>query len=164
MTLGQFSVVVGAPTRWVQNAMAVLGLPARYDAEGARRIALVRVVHEACGIPLARAYVLAGEALALWPARTEWRHVSEDGLVTLSVDLGRFLSGYAVRLSLARCHYAEKRRGRQPRRRRRGVAGARAYGVDIGLLEENLRRTPAERLQRLDADVAFLQSLKVAEP
>ena len=161
MTLGQFAVAVGAPRRWVQNAMAVLGLPARYDAEGAKRLAFTRMLHQNLGMPLARAHQLAAPAVAAWPERSRWEYTSADDLVTLSVDLERFLSDYAVRLSLARTHYAEKRRGRPPKRRKRGVAGAREYGVDISLLEESLRRTPEERLRRLDEAAQFVQSLRV---
>jgi len=161
MTLGQFSVTVGAPRRWVQNAMAVLELPLRYDAEEAKRLALTRILHQAAGMPLARAHALAGDALAAWPQHKQWSHASEDALVTLTVDLERFLSDYAVRLSLARSYYAEKRRGRRPRRRKGGVAGARDYGVDISLIEANLRRTPAERLRQMEEAVKFLRSVRV---
>jgi hypothetical protein len=164
MTLGQFSVAVGAPKRWVQNAMAVLGLPTDYTVERAKRLALARVLNAACGMPLVKAYRMAGTALKAWPEHSTWQFEDPEGVVTLSLDLERFLSNFNVRLSLSRTYYAERRRGRPKKRRRRGIAGAREYGIDISLLEESLKRTPEERLRRLDEDVEFLKSLRVAEP
>jgi hypothetical protein len=81
--------------------------------------------------------------------------------VSLCVDLERFLSTFMTRLSLSRTLYAPRRRGRPSRKRLGGVQAARAHGVDVSLLERSLRRTPAERLRRLDEDVAFLRSLRV---
>ena len=52
MTLGQFSVAVGADSIWIHNARAVLGLPPRYNERTARRLALARLIHEAAGVPL----------------------------------------------------------------------------------------------------------------
>jgi len=153
-------MAVGAPTRWVQNAHAALGLPAAYTPEGARRLAFARVVKEACGMPLVHAYPLAPDALAGWPRRRDWTHRGPAGAVIVTVDLERFLSDCHVRLSLARSWYAERRRGRPPRQQRRGVAWAQWYGVDVTLLEEAVRRTPAQRLDRLGETVAFLRSVR----
>ena len=36
------------------------------------------------------------------------------------------------------------------------------YGVDITLLKENLRRTPAERIEYLESVIAFLQEVRRA--
>jgi len=163
MTLGQFAVAVGAPKRWVQNAMRVLRVRPRYTPEGAKRLAFVRMLRDGLGMPLARADRVARQALAAWPARKVWDYEAGDA-VALRVDLERFLGSCAVRLSLSRTYYAEKRRGRPRKHVRHGIAGAREYGVDISLLEESLRRTPEERLRRLDADVAALKLLRVAEP
>lgn len=163
MTLGQFSTAVGAAPRWIQNALAVLGLPPRYTVAGARRLALARTLGETCDIPLGTAYPIARQALAQWPARRTWEHVGGDGVVRIVVDLERFLSSFAVRLSLAQVHYGERKRGRPARIRRRGLAAARAYGIDIGLLHASLERAPAERLRRLDDALAFFASARVAE-
>jgi len=159
MTLGQFAVAVGAPKRWVQNAYAVLHLPARYNEARARRLAFARMVKQACGMPLSWAYQLAEHALAAWPAQKLWTHRGPDGAVVVSVELERFLSDFAARLSLARSYYAERRRGRP--RRRRGVALAKWYGVDMSLLGSSLRRTTDERLRSLDANVEFLKSMRL---
>ncbi len=160
MTLGQYATAVGASRRWVQNAHAVLGLPAAYTPEGARRLAFARTVKEACGMPLVDAYPLAAGALAGWPAHREWVHRGPTGAVVVTVDLERFLSDCNVRLSLARSWYAERRRGRPPKTRRRGVAWAKWYGVDVTLLKEALERTPAQRLRALDANLEFIQSVR----
>lgn len=161
MTLGEFSTAVGAPRRWVQNAMAVLGLPARYTVSGARELALARAINVACGMPLMDAYPLAQGALLAWPEQRMWNRVGPEATVTLAVDLERFLSSFFVRLSLSRTAYAERKRGRPRKRRRRGVAGAREHGVDVSLLESSLRRSPEERLRWLDEHLAFLRSAQV---
>jgi hypothetical protein len=41
------------------------------------------------------------------------------------------------------------------------VAWAKWYGVDVTLLRESLKRTPAERLRALDANLEFLKSLRL---
>jgi hypothetical protein len=161
MTLGQFAIVVGAPRRWIQNSMAVLGLPVRYTLVVAKRLALARVLNAACGMPLVEAYPLAGKALSAWPESNVWELAGEEGVAVLSVDLERFLSNVNVRLSLARTRYAERKRGRSRKRRRRGIAAAREYGIDIGLLEESLKLTPEQRLRRLEDTLEFLESVKV---
>jgi hypothetical protein len=160
MTLGQFAVIVGASPRWVQNARAVLALGGRYTEEGARRLGLAREIRAATSMPLRRAWRLAQEALAAWPSRHEWVHEVPESSVRLVVDLERYLSTYAVRLSLSRTRYAERQRGRAPRRPRDPVAAARAYGVDTSLLEDNVKRSPEERLRRLDEAYEFFRAAR----
>jgi hypothetical protein len=161
MTLGQFATAVGAPKRWVQNAFQALGLPAVYTEPLARRLAFARTVKEACGMPLRRAFPLAEEALARWPEHKTWELRDPDGAVRVVIDLERFLSDYAVRLSLSRTYYAEKRRGRPRKRKLRGIALAKWYGVDVSLLVESLKRTPEERLRLLDEAVEAFKSMRI---
>jgi hypothetical protein len=161
MTLGQFSTAVGAPKRWVQNAFQALGLPAEYTEPLARRLAFAKAVKEACGMPLRRAFPLAADALARWPAHRTWELREPDGAVRVVIDLERFLSDYAVRLSLSRTFYGEKRRGRPRKRRLRGIALAKWYGVDVSLLVESLKRTPEERLRMLDEAVEAFKSMRI---
>jgi hypothetical protein len=161
MTLGQFATAVGAPKRWVQNAFQALALPPRYTEPLARRLAFARAVKDACGMPLRRAFPLAADALARWPAHRTWERREPDGAVRVVIDLERFLSDYAVRLSLSRTFYAEKRRGRPRKRSLRGVALAKWYGVDVSLLVESLKRTPEERLRTLDQAVEELRTMRV---
>lgn len=155
LTLRQFAIVVGAPKRWVQNTRAALHLRGPYTEEAARRLALARALHQACAMPLAPAYRMAGDALAAWPERRAWTHRSPDGAVALTVELDRFLADFAVRLSLARSFYGERRRGRP--RRRRGVALAKWYGADVSLLRSSLKLTPAQRLRRLEEAARFFR-------
>lgn len=162
MTLGQFATAVGAPRRWVQNAFQALGLAAEYTEPLARRLAFARAVKQACGMPLRHAFPLAEEALARWPAYKTWELVDPDGSARVVLDLERLLSNYAVRLSLSRTFYAEKRRGRPRKRKLRGIALAEWYGEDISLIVESLKRTPEQRLQLLDQVIEELKSMKVA--
>jgi hypothetical protein len=162
MTLGAFAVAVGAPTKWVVNAHAVLGVKPDYSVARARLFALTRTLEQGVGLPLKRAYDLASLSLAAGDGQPTWRLESPDGVVTLVVDRKRFLSDFAARLSRARVGYVERKRGRPPRKRRRGLSAARHHGVDLSLVRASLHRSPAARLQNLDADVAFLQKLKVS--
>src|SRR5687767_9978036 len=121
MELGAFSVAVGSTPRWVLNARTVLGLPARYTVEGARRLVLARVLSETCGMPLVEAYPLAGDILREWPAKRLWQRSTPEGAVTMTVDLTRFLSTFTVRLSVSRTLYAARKRGRRRTTSPRGV-------------------------------------------
>lgn len=156
MTLGQFATAVGAPRRWVQNAFAVLELSAGYTEVRARRLAVARALKQGWGLPLTRGWVLAAEVLAAWPAAKEWR--GRAGAVDLVLDLERFLSDYAVRLSLAHTWYAEKRRGRpRTRRPKSGIAWAKEYGVDISLSQSALGQDPETRIRWNDGALEFIQ-------
>ena len=112
-------------------------------------------------MPLRRAFPLAEEALARWPAHGTWELRDPDGSVRVVLDLERFLSDYAVRLSLSRTFYAEKRRGRPWKHQLRGIALAKWYGEDVSLILESLKRTPEQRLQLLDQAVEELKAMKV---
>jgi hypothetical protein len=164
LTLGRFATVVGTSPRWVQNAFQALGLRPVYDDAVAKDLGLARVLQSTFGLPLVAAYPFAREALAGWPDARTWRKEGGTGSVALEVDVERYLSGYASRLALARTWYAERKRGRPSSRRKRGIAGASEYGIDIGLLEASLDRTPGERLRQLDDDLAFVRSLHVEQP
>ncbi len=163
MTLGEFAVAVGAEKRWVQNARRVLGVREKYSFDLARRLAFAKLLKDAFRIPLVRGFSLAADAIAVWTESKTWEYEGPNGVGKVVVDLERFLSDCSVRLSLSRTFYAEKRRGRPPKRRRRGLALAKWYGVDISLLEESLKLTPAQRLQRLDEAVAFFRSMRIVE-
>lgn len=161
MTLGQFSILVGAPKRWVQNAFQALGLAPVYTESTARRLAFARVLKEALGMPLRRAYPLGQEAPTEPPGTRSWQVQESDGTVRMTVDLDRFEREFAVRRSLARCWYAERRRGRPVKERRRGLGLAEWYGVDISLLKASLALTPAQRLRRLEEAAAFVREARV---
>ena len=90
----------------------------------------------------------------------KWAAPTDGAATSLTVDLERFLSEHAARLSLSRSYYAERRRGRP--RKRRGIALAQWYGVDVTLLDGKLRLTPAERFDLLSANAEFVQELRKA--
>jgi len=164
MTLGEFATIVGATPRWVQNARAILSVRTRYAIEDAKRLGLTRVLAEATGMPLTRAYRAAADALGAWPGAHEWSEENGDGSVRVVVDVERYLSGFAARLSRSRNYYAERQRGRPAVRVRDAVEAARKYGVDITLLQENLKLTPGELLRRNDENVRFLKGLRFVAP
>ena len=160
MTLGEFATVVGAPPRWVQNARGVLSVRGRYSIEDAKRLGLARVLAAQTGMTLIRAYGLAAEALAAWPASKEWMQGNADSSVRVVVDVERYLSGFAARLSLSRSYYSERQRGRPVKRVKEPIAAAKEYGWDVTLLQETLKLTPAERLKRLVSASESLQAMR----
>jgi len=166
MTLHQFSAVVRADPKWVQNAARLLRRRLRRTPEEARWLRLVRLLHEGFGMSLAAAAATARRALrAAGP--TAIAAVSADGSAAVTVDLARFESSFVAALAAALRFGGPRRRGRRPGRRRRGrdsLAAARAYGVDLGLLRASLALTPTERLKRLEENASFLGAVRRAAP
>jgi len=160
MTLAQFAIAVGAGTKWVQNAAAALGRPIAYTEEEARRLGLARVIQGVAGMPLQRAWDLAGEALAS-PAQREMIVEATDGSVRLTVDVARYLSSFAARLAVAH-REQPRRRGRPARSTSDPIEAAREYGIDISLLKSNLLRTPEERLRNAGANAELVRRLREA--
>lgn len=161
MTLGQFATAVGAPPRWVLNALTRLRVPRRYSEPLARRLALAKMIADTVGAALPEAFALAGRAVKEADPFATWRHESPSGAVILTIDLPRFFTSYGARLALARNQYGEKRRGRRPSRRKSATARAREYGVDTTLLGAQLTRTPAQRVSELDQNLEFLRKVRV---
>jgi hypothetical protein len=85
-----------------------------------------------------------------------------SGSATLVVDLPRYESVFLANLSRALVLETPRRRGRTTRRTRDRVGAASRYGVDINLMRSSLARSPAERLEMLDANVAFVRAMKRA--
>jgi hypothetical protein len=161
MTLGQFSIAVGAEPRWVLNALTRLRLPRRYSEPLARRLALARILSESLRVNLKHAMELADQALPAGGSGKAWRFEAPDG-VTLEVDTARLLTNYGARLSLARTHYGEKPRGRRLQRRRSALERAAEYGFDLTLFDSALNRTPEERLRLLDENMEFVRKIRGA--
>lgn len=94
--------------------------------------------------------------------------MTPDGSAWLTLDLARYHSTFGASLTAALRHDGPRRLGRPParatRRRRDPLAEAAAYGVDLSLLRASLRRTPAERMDSLDADAAFLDAARRVRP
>ena len=113
-------------------------------------------------MPLARAWTLAAPALGAWPALREWTQENADGSVRVVVDVERYLSGFAARLSRSRNYYEERRRGRPTARVWEPIAAALEYGWDLTLLDQTLKLKPAQRLKQLDSASQSLLILRAA--
>ena len=156
MTLAEFAYLLDADPKWVQNAAAALGGSLRYTLPTARRLAVARALARTADMPLPRAYALAGEALRkAGSSRAPVRVSDEADPVAVTVDVFRILAAVNVGLSRLRTMYVPRRRGRPATLRRDPIRAAEEYGLDLGLLAANLRRTPAERLRQLDAMADF---------
>jgi hypothetical protein len=156
MTLAQFAYLLDADPKWVQNAAAALGGSLRYTLPTAQRLAVARALAETAGMPLPRAYTIAGKVLRKSGGSREPVRVSDDtDPVAVTVDVFRILAAVSVGLSRLRTMYAPRRRGRPATLRRDPIRVAEEYGLDLSLLAANLKRTPAQRLRQLDAMADF---------
>lgn len=165
MMLGEFACLLDADPKWVQNAAAALGKHLRYTLAGAQRLAVARALTESTGMSLPRAYAAAGTALRLFdgsrrPVALPTEAEQSGGApVTITVDVYRILAAVNAGLSRLRTMYAPRLRGRLPASRD-PIRAAEEYGIDVTLLAENLRRTPAERLRQLDAMAGFRRRVR----
>ena len=153
MTLGEFARLLDVEPKWVLNRMAGLGLPARYTIALARRLALCRAIHEATGMPLERAAVVARHCLRAYRGERATMTVlpTPDGDVALTVDVYRVLSTFYVRLAAVRTMFAPRVRGRPATRDRDALQAAEHWGLDLMLIRDNLAKSPEQRLRQLDA-------------
>jgi hypothetical protein len=159
MNLSAFANLVGARPKWCQNALEVLRLPLKYTPTVARPLGLARLLNEAHGVPLKSAFRLATGALSR-NASVEVAQADDQRVSTLTLDVHRYLSLFAARLSAVRLD-PPRGRGRPPAPRRSGgVRAAEAYGLDIGALRAGLRISPAERLRALDASQHAIERLR----
>jgi hypothetical protein len=87
-----------------------------------------------------------------------------SGSASLIVDLARYESIFLGNLSRALVHEIPRRRGRPPRRGTKldALATAQDYGVDLDLIRSAIRRTPAERLELLEKNAAFVRDMRRA--
>lgn len=163
MTRAQFAMAVGAPEKWIHNAGAALRRRVPYTLAAARRLAVARAIQAITPVPLVVADRIAAELLAAPIPKTGTVGLIETEGGSVTLDLRRVLSTFAARLALARAH-APRRPGRPRSTRRRRSPGARAraaaYGVDLSLVNSNLRRTPDERLRALDDNAAFVSAVR----
>jgi hypothetical protein len=160
MTARQTAVAAAADLKWLTNAASLLRRRLRYDAEAARWWGLVRVLVDELGLTLKAAASTATAALAkgrLGSARTPTHYI---GPARIEIDLPRYESIFLANLSRALNHETPLRRGRSRQRRSDAVTAARDYGIDIGLLQTALERTPAERLELLERNVEFLRAVR----
>jgi hypothetical protein len=159
MNLLRFALAAGVDPKWVLNAGAVLRRKVHYSEEQARLFALTRLLETEGGLPLGVAYGRAARLHAPQSGDAKWE--VRVGDVSLAVDRLRFMTRFVLDLARARTPGLERQRGRPRARKGSALARAAAYGVDLSLLRASLRKSPAERLQRLDEDLEFMHSLRV---
>jgi hypothetical protein len=163
LTFRQLAVAATAEQKWLLNSAAILRRPLRHTVKEARWWGLVRHLSGALSLPLSTAAAVATRAMD-GPARG--LAVAEDatGTIKLEVDLHRYASIFLGNLSYALVHAGSKRRGRPPRLNKGGdaIEMARKYGVDIGLVESSLDRSPAERLAMAEANARFVREMRAA--
>jgi hypothetical protein len=160
MTARQTAVAAAADLKWLTNAASLLRRRLRYDVESARWWGLVRVLVEELGLTLKAAAGAATAALATDRKRSAKAPTYHAGPARIDVDLPRYESIFLANLSRAMNHETPRRRGRVRERAGDAIAQARAYGIDIGLLQTALQRTPGERLALLDRNAEFLRAAR----
>jgi hypothetical protein len=170
LTRSQFAEVVRADEKWVENTARVLGRQLAYTPQEARYFGIIRLLAKQFGIPVARSAQLAAAAMQQPPdTRAVVLDGSDDGSAALVLDLSRYHSGLAAALATALHRGGPRRSGRPVTVHEQGskydpIGAAERYGVDISLLRQSLRQSPAERLARLDTNAAFLRSLRPTNP
>jgi hypothetical protein len=163
MTARQTAVAAGADLKWMVNSAALLGRRIRYNRQQAKWWGLVWLLTEQLGLSLRAAAAVSTVALRGGGSST---HVTagadRSGSASLIVDLARYDSIFLANLSRALVHETPRRRGRPPRPGIKGDAltNAQHYGVDLGLIQSAMKRTPAERLALLETNAAFVRDMR----
>ncbi|WP_411279076.1 hypothetical protein [Gemmatimonas sp.] len=164
MTLAEFSHLLGAHPKWVLNTLRAVNADGRYTVDMARQLFVARAVHEATAVPMAESLAVARLALrasytAASPAPVPGM---EDADVAMTVDVYRLLSSFYTRLAHLRASFAPRARGRPRTRNRSARHEAEAWGLDLSLMRDNLRKSPAERVRQLDAMGHFSRTVRRA--
>lgn len=160
MTRDQFAAAAMADRKWIENAAAILNLRLGYTPGESRRMGLVHVFNQGVGVGLHRALELADQALQEDPdQRVVVLGTTDGGIAGVAIDLSRFYSAHAASLSAALELGGPRRRGRRKTSSGSAIERAERYGVDIGLLRDGLRMSPARRLSLLDENAEFVHSL-----
>lgn len=162
MNAHQLAIAAATDRKWLINSAAILRRRLRYTPAEARWWGLVRLLTAAFGLPLTTAAAAATVSLA--PRSTRFVTVGTDptNSAALRIDLDRYDSIFLANLSRALEQETPKRRGR-PSRTVKGsnaLDSARQYGVDLGLVRSALDRTPAERLEMLEANSRFVREMQ----
>jgi hypothetical protein len=162
MTGAQFAIAAGCEAKWILNSAALLRKRVRRTPADAQWWGLVRMLSETLRLPLQTAADAATSALEPnQKTRPTVAVMDPSGSVSLSVDLPRYQSIVLANLSRALVHETPRRRGRPPRSSRESpLDSARCYGIDLGLVRAALKRTPADRLEMLEANAAFIRGMK----
>ena len=161
MRFGQFAIAASAEPKWLLNSAAILGRSIRLTPENARWWGLVRVLESSFGLGLTRAASAATRALSQSNDGAEIIIAGDiAGSVKLVVELARYDTAFLANLSRARVRETPKRRGRRARAPKDPISAAEAYGIDIGLLQASLKRSPAERLELLERNNTFVSGIQ----
>ncbi len=160
MPLAAFARLLGVSPKWVLNTLRALSLTPPYTLALAHRLAVTRAVHEGTGMPLLAAYPLAGRALDGWNGESACLLLPLTDDISLTIDVYRLRVSLSVRLAEVRESYAPMVRGRPQVQRMNALDAATAWGLDLTLLRDNVARTPYERLQQLDAMLAFARNVQ----
>ncbi len=162
MTPHQFAVATGGDAKWLLNSAALLRRRVRHTPEDARWWGLVRQLTDTLGLPLQRAAAAATIALSVkgQPCKISISP-GRSGSASVLIDMVRYQSIFLLNLSRALVQATPKRRGRPSASRDRGAADSAAhYGIDLGLVRAALNRTPAERLELLEANAEFVRAMR----
>jgi hypothetical protein len=166
MTSHQVAVAARADVKWIRNSSALLGRRVRRTPADSRWWGLVRLLTESLALPLQVAAEAATRSIG---TRSEGVRITvmadPSQSASLLIDLPRYESIFLGNLSRALVLETPRRRGR-PSRVRGGAAAidaARRYGVDLGLVQAALARTPAERLDMLEANAGFIRGMRKRE-
>jgi hypothetical protein len=163
MTARQTAIAAGAELKWIVNSAALLGRRLRYDRQQAKWWGLVWLLTGQLGLSLKAAAKASTVALREGNSSKQVTAGSDSsGSASLIVDLARYESIFLANLSRALVHETARRRGRPPRRGIKGdaLATAEHYGVDLGLMQSAINRTPAERLALLEKNAAFVRDMR----
>jgi hypothetical protein len=162
MTARQTAVAAAADLKWLTNSAALLRRPLRYHAREAKWWGLVRLLVDRLGMTLKAAAGAATAALHAPDSRAPIDAVADaSGSAALVIDLPRYESIFLANLSRALVLETPRRRGRTTQRTTNdAVSAASRYGVDINVVRSALERSPAERLDILDANVAFVRAMR----
>lgn len=160
MTARQTAVAAAADLKWLTNSASLLRRRLLYSVEAARWWGLVRVLVDELGLTLKAAADAATAALAGGRSDARSARITATSTARIEIDLPRYLSIFLANLSRALNQETPRRRGRLSKIERDAIAVARRYGIDTGLLQTALERTPAERLQLLETNVEFVRAAR----
>lgn len=154
MNVAQLCVATGADRTWLYNAKRLLDRRIHRTPSGARWWAMVRMLNQEIGLPLALSATAADRVLAQGLAPNRMRiSATSDGSMSLQLDLPRFLSTTNALLASAFAFVPSRGRGR-PRRaaRQRPVIDkfSPAWEIRVRPESEKLSRL-AEQLREWEA-------------
>jgi hypothetical protein len=166
MTAHQFAIAARADVKWILNSSALLGRRVRHTPADSRWWGLVRLLTESLSLPLQAAADAATRSLGTRSEAVRITVIADPShSASLVIDLSRYESIFLGNLSRALVQETPRRRGRpaRPRGGAGSIDAALRYGVDLGLVRAALQRTPAKRLEMLEANAGFIRGMRKTE-